>query len=266
MEALDTLFRTGFGYLALVAIAGTRLAVIALVLPAFNRIGLTGIRRICVAMALSMPVAWHMLDAAGALADVGTGRLILLITKESFVGLLMGFAFGIPFWAAAAAGDVLDFQRGSLMAYIVDPSQITEASIGGTFLQLIMVALFYVGGGPHLLLGVVYDSYALWPPLADLPEFAPDGGARLMAMVDGLMALAFILGGPLFIVLFMVEATMALVARMSPQLHIFDLTLPVKGIALFAVLPVYIVFYIHHAGEALGSGHDVLATLGRFFR
>ncbi|HEV2638270.1 MAG TPA: type III secretion system export apparatus subunit SctT [Actinocrinis sp.] len=266
MPGLDPLFRTGFGYLALMALASARLSIIVLVLPVFNRTGVTGIRRVCVALVLSLPIAWHLLGGLDQVMATGVGPLTLLIVKESFIGLLLGFGFGIPFWAAAAAGDVLDLQRGSQMAYLIDPSQISEASISGTFLQLVMVALFYVGGGPHLLLTALYDSYGLWPPLAPMPSFAPDGAALLLAMLDRIMMLAFLLGAPLFIVLFMVEATMALVARMSPQLHIFDLSLPVKGIALFTVLPVYITFYIHHADTLLGDEHGVLATLAQLLR
>lgn len=266
MAPLETLLHVGFGYLMLIAVSAARLGIIILLTPVFTRSGLSNIRRVTIAIVLSLPIVWHLLPGSDALLAIDFGRLALLIGKESFLGLLLGFAFGVPFWATAAAGDVLDFQRGAMMAYLIDPSQISQASISGTLLELVMVVLFYVGGGPHMLLTALYDSYAVWPPLAEMPSLAPESATLLLEMLDRLMSLAFLLGGPLFIVLFMVEATMALVARMSPQLQIFYLSLPVKAIALFAVAPIYIPFYIHHAKAALGDGRGVLTTLGRFFQ
>lgn len=262
---MGPLLHVGFGYLVLIGVASMRLGIILLIMPVFTRTGLTGAGRFGVAVALSVPVALHLLGSFEGLAALGIGQLTLLILKEAFLGLLLGLGFGLPFWAAGMAGDVFDFQRGSLQAYLVDPTQISEESITGTFLQLIMVALFYVGGGPHLLLSTLYDSYALWPPLAELPRFVPESGVLLLGMLDRMMMIAVLLAAPLIIVLLMVDATMALLGRAAPQLHIFFLSLPVKAIAVFAVLPVYIAFFIHHADTLLGDQPGVLATLKQFF-
>ena len=53
--------------------------------------------------------------------------LMGIILKEGFIGFLLGFAFGIPFWGVESAGDVIDFQRGLMGATISDPSQTAES-------------------------------------------------------------------------------------------------------------------------------------------
>ena len=262
----DALLRSGFGYLLLLFVATTRLAIMALVVPVFTRSGLTGLLRLAVAMALSLPVALHLIGTFGQLLQTDAASLSLLIGKEAIVGLLLGLGFGVPFWAVESAGDVLDLQRGSAVAYLTDPTQTSDVSISGTFLELVLVALFYAGGGPDMLLGALYDSYRLWPVFAPLPPLSAADAGLALDLLDRVMRLALLLGGPLFVVLFLVDAAMALVARISPQIHAFYLTLPIKAIALFAVLPVYAVFFVHHADQALGAGHGVLAELGRFLK
>lgn len=262
----DALLRNGFGYVLLLLVAMTRLSIMALVVPVFTRSGLTGMRRLAVALALSLPVALHLVPAFGQLLQTDAGTLSLLVGKEAIIGLLLGLGFGVPFWAVESAGDVLDMQRGSAIAYMTDPTLTSDVSISGTFLELVLVALFYAGGGPDMLLGALYDSYRLWPVFAPLPAMNAGNAGLALDLLDQVMRLALLLGGPLFVVLFLVDATMALVARISPQIHAFYLTLPVKAIALFAVLPVYVVFFVHHADQALGAGHGVLTQLGQILK
>ncbi|GGF05316.1 EscT/YscT/HrcT family type III secretion system export apparatus protein [Aliidongia dinghuensis] len=260
----DALLRTGFGYLMLMTVTMARLSIMVLVLPVFTRAGLTGLRRLAVALALSLPVAWHLSGSIDQLLAADPAWVVLLLTKEAVVGLLLGLGFGVPFWAATSMGDVLDLQRGSSMAYLTDPTAIDVASMSGTFFELILVGLFYVGGGPDLMLQALYESYRLWPAFAALPPMSADTAPLVLGLIDRVMELALLLGGPLFVVLFMVEAAMALVARMAPQLHVFYVTLPVKAIALFTVLPAYAIFFVHHARPALSAGRGVLTEIGRF--
>ena len=36
-----------------------------------------------------------------------------------------------------------------------------------------MLALFFIGGGPNLVIGAVYDSLLLWPIMALVPGVPP---------------------------------------------------------------------------------------------
>lgn len=265
MSAWDDLSRVFFDYLMVLGLSSARLVVAIAVIPAFTRLGITGIRRLCIGLALSLPVAWHLQSDLALFSAMRVERLVVLEVKESLVGLLLGLAFGLPFWAAAAAGDVLDFQRGALMAYVADPGQKSEIAVSGTLLQLVVILLFYTGGGANLLLSALYDSYRLWPPVETLPQFSKDAPEIILHFLDRLMTLALLLGAPLFLVLFMVEIAMALVARMAPQLRVFDLSLPIKAIALFAVIPIYFTFYTDRVAAALTGSAGVLEAFRRIF-
>ncbi len=257
---------TLFGYLSLVTVAMARPTAMIIVMPLFARLGLTGLLRTGVAFGMALPILPHMTGDFSKVIAVGGGTLLAVILKETALGLLLGLMFGIPFWAAQSAGDVIDTQRGASVAYMVDPTALQEVSITGTFLELCMLALFFVGGGPDLLIGAVYDSLLLWPILAPFPEFQPETGRLLLGILDKVLLSALLIGGPIIIVLFVVEAAMALISRISPQLPMSDLSLPIKGIAVFAVLPIYVVFFMDQAKRTLGDLAGVLPELGRFLQ
>ena len=79
-------------------------------------------------------------------------------------------------------------------------------------------------------------------------------------------AVRLLIGGPIILVLFAVEAAMALISRISPQLPMSDLSLPIKGIAVFAILPVYVVFMGDQMKRILGQLGGVLPELGRYLQ
>jgi type III secretion protein T len=257
---------TLLGYVALAAVAIARVTAMILVLPVFTRLGLTGMLRTAVAFALALPIIPHMTPSFASVLALGGGSLLVIIAKEAALGLLLGLAFGIPFWAAQSAGDVIDTQRGAAIAYMVEPTAMSEVSITGTFLELTMLALFFVGGGPNLVIGAVYDSLLLWPILAPFPAFQGDAAGLLLGILDRVLRTALLIGGPIVLVLFLVEAATALISRISPQLPMSDLSLPIKGIAVFAVLPIYVVFLIDQAKRSLGELGGVLPELGRYLQ
>jgi type III secretion protein T len=257
---------TLLGYVVLVAVAMARPTAAIAVLPIFTRLGLTGMLRTAVAFALALPIIPHMTADFASVIAVGGPTLVAIIAKETVIGLLLGIAFGVPFWAAQSAGDVIDTQRGASIAYMTDPTALAEVSITGTFLELTMLALFFVGGGPNLVIGALYDSLQFWPIMALFPKFQGDTAGLLLGVLDNVLRGAVLIGGPIVIVLFVVEAAMALVSRISPQLPMSDLSLPIKAIAVFTVLPIYLVFFLAQSKRMLGGLGGILPELERFLK
>jgi len=257
---------TIYGTVVLLAVAMARPSAAIMILPVFTRLGLTGMLRSAVAFVLALPVIPHITTDSASIIAVGGPMLLAIIAKEAVIGLLLGIAFGVPFWAAQSAGDVIDTQRGSSIAYMTDPTALSEVSITGTFLELTMLALFFVGGGPNLVIGALYDSLQVWPIMALFPQFHGDTASLLLGILDNVLRGALLIGGPIVIVLFVVEAAMALVSRISPQLPMSDLSLPIKAIAVFAVLPIYLVFFLDQSKRMLGDLGTILPTLQGFLK
>lgn len=218
-----------------------RLFAVFAVNPLFTRFGLTGILRGGIAFALALPLL-PMLTPQVAEAGPGGFVLMALLVKEAAVGIVIGLVTGVPFWAAEAAGEFIDQQRGSEAATIPDPSQANEAGITGTLLGLTLIAVFFLSGGMSLLAGAIYESYAIWPPLEAVPRFSAEAGIRTLALLDSLMRTGLILAAPIIIALLLAELALALVGRFAPALNVFDLAMSVKGIVFVVALPLYGIF------------------------
>ena len=248
--------------LAAMALASARMLGLLLILPLSTRLGLTGLLRGGVALAL--PVAPALLGPLLAAPASGV-RLLLLGTKEAFVGLVLGIVFAVPFWAAEAAGELVDQQRGSRGAVLPDPSQDAQTGITGTLLVLTLITIFFLNDGMRMLVDAVYDSYRVWPALEAAPRLAglamAAGGAGggtgnaallMLRIFDRVLASGFLLASPLLGAMILVELALALVSRFAPQLNVFDLAMSLKGLVYVVGLPLYAVFLIGYLRDGLG--------------
>jgi len=164
-----------------------------------------------------------------------------VITKEVFVGMMIGFVIAIPLWAFEMIGDLCDIQRGASIAQVLNPLSGHETSPLGQLLNQAVVTLMFVIGGFLLLLGVVYDSYRIWPVFGWWPQFTPDAPRVGLELLDRLMKLAVLLSAPVIFCMFLAEAGMAIVSRFVPQLQVFFLAMPVKSAIAMVVLAIYAV-------------------------
>ena len=90
----------------------------------------------------------------------------------------------MPLYAAEAAGDILDLQRGSSSATLSDPLGTTQSQITGTLLALVIIALYFASGCFDLTLRAIYDSYGIWPVRRFLPLLSREAGGLLLSLLD----------------------------------------------------------------------------------
>ena len=133
-------------YLLAGSFALARLIGFMLLMPLFSRVPLSGLLRNGVALALAVPV-FPMIVSKLTTADISMALIVVYIFKEVVVGVTLGLAMGIPFWAAEAAGDILDLQRGSTMGTLIDPMMTHETSATGTLLAIVMLSTYLAAGG-----------------------------------------------------------------------------------------------------------------------
>src|SRR5476651_662691 len=163
-SALATQFvEVAYPVISSAALAACRAMGVVLITPAFNRLGLTGMIRGCVAVAISIPMFFPVFDALTRMPEHGSVFIAGLLIKEFLIGILIGLLFGIPFWAAEVAGELIDLQRGSTMAQLVDPLSSGESSVMATLLTVMLITLFFMSGGFILMVDGYYHSYQLWP-------------------------------------------------------------------------------------------------------
>lgn len=265
-NALSEFVTVGYGYMIAMALAMARATGMVIIFPVFARTGITGILRTGVVIAMSMPLLPYILDEIATVGEVGTLLLVGVVIKEGFIGFLLGMALGIPFWGVQSAGDVIDFQRGSTGATMVDPSQSSEASVTGTFLVLTMITLFFVIDGMMLVIDTLYQTYKIWPLFDFTPKLSLESAAALFTLIDQIMRLAFVIAGPIVIAMFLGDAVLAAITRFAPQLNVFVLSMGIKSAIFVALMPLYAVFIFDYIGEAFSPLYDVAEQFRRMIR
>jgi type III secretion protein T len=254
MNLIDLMqaFGPSDNYMMALGFAVARMTGLVTVMPAFTRMGLTGILRGATALVLALPLV-PMIVAALAGQQPTVMMILVLLLKEVVIGLAIGLVLGVPIWAAEAAGDMLDLQRGSTAASLFDPSETEEEGITGTLLAVVMVALFFGSGGLRLTLRTVYESYGIWPAGNAFPTLSPAVSEFFVALLDRVMTLGLMLVVPIVIFMLLSDLLLGLISRAAPQFNIFALSLSVKNLVFAILLVLYGAFLLRYMGTGLGS-------------
>lgn len=216
------------------ALCAARWLPVLMLVPLFASHAMSAPVRMSVALALACPVALAVLSQwQPAPPDVCT--LLLLIAKESGIGLLLAVLLAIPLWAIEAAGTCIDFQRGA-NPQALDPAASPDASILGAMLQQASCVYLIHAGALHALLAAVYSSFALWPPLQWMPALSSDAWHAAAALLSPLMRYAMILALPCVLALALVEACFALLSRASPRFPAYVAALPFKSLLALMIV------------------------------
>jgi type III secretion protein T len=243
-ELTNAFIEVAYPVISSTSLAASRAMGLVIITPAFNRLGLTGMVRGCVAVAISVPMVLPVFSAFTSMPEHNGFFLAGLMIKEFLIGLLIGLLFGIPFWAAEVAGELVDLQRGSTMEQLLDPLGQGEASVMATLLTVMLITLFFMSGGFILMVDGYYHSYQLWPVMAFTPLFSSAALTSILAILDQVMRIGVLMIAPLIVSMLVTDLMLAYLSRMAPSLHIFDLSLPVKNLFFSVLMVIYISFLI----------------------
>lgn len=224
----------------LVALAYTQPRIIAMfiALPIFNTALLPGMLRYAVAAALGAVAAPRLMPVVTQI-DLDGAMILLLLAKEAFIGFVLGFLVAIPFWAFEAVGYIIDNQRGASVSATLNPLTGNDSSPLGILFNQAFIVFFFVSGGFQLMLGLLYDSFALWDVFTWMPSLRPETGPLLLDQLNKLVRVALLLGAPAIVAMFLAEIGLALVSVFVPQLQVFFLAMPIKCAVGLLVLVLY---------------------------
>ena len=245
----------------LVLVAARPLGFIAM-MPLFGRFHLTvGFLRGAVLASMIMPILPGAIVQVGATPDLVTpAGLPALIGRELIIGVVLGLLTGIPFWAAMAAGEFVDAQRGASMALLFDPGAGTEESLTGTLLLLVCVMVLAVTGTLiPALFGPLYESYNVIPLLEKLPPLDPAQGALALGLLGTLLRAGIILALPMIVPMLLIEMGLVVATKYIPQLNAMFLAMSIKQ-ALFVILMVAYAALL--ARYAMGMLDDAALSAG----
>ncbi len=194
-------------------------------LPAPARIGLS-----LLLAGLAAPLLVASAATAG-LDQAATGRLILLLARELLIGLVLGLVASAAFQAAETAGRLADTIRGANLAEVLDPTSGQRASPLGALYLLIATLVFFAIGGVPRILDALLASYRALPIGGGLDAAGARGGAALVMTASArVIASGVGLAAPIIVALWLADLALGLIARAAPQLPVYFLGLPLKGL------------------------------------
>jgi type III secretion protein T len=210
---------------------------------------------------LVLMLAIFMSPVAGDMPAMAIGTWLLIAAKEALIGLLLGLGFGIFIWAIQSVGDLIDFQTGSANAPFFDPVGGHEGGPTGQFLGWVVITLFMSVGGMLAMVGVIVDSFRIWP----VASFFPNVGAVLEQFAvrqgDTLFLWTVKLAAPVILVLLLVELGIGLIGRVAPQLNVFVFSQPLKSLLANLMILLFLYFIYESLQEFLRPENGVLDFL-----
>lgn len=268
LTGLTALFTEAMRWVTAASLGMARPAGIFLILPVFTRAEMGTLIRLGLAFGLAFPVLGYSQQSLAPVgADVQVVRLVLVALKELFVGVLIGFVVGIPFWAIQSVGELIDTQRGiSNEVAPVDPTTKSQASALGLFLGLLGITIFVAADGLNTLVETLYGSYGLWPIQRFLPAADLDAMMGLARLVDRVLRTALLVGGPVIVLMLLLDLCVMLIGRFAPQLNANDLAPTVKNVAVVLFMMAYAGYLFDYAGAEIGTIRGVDGVIGPFLR
>ena len=163
--------------------------------------------------------------------------VLLFIAKEVLIGLVLASIMGTLSWGILAAGYFLDFQRGSTMADAFTPIADESTSYTGVFLIQAYVAFFFSIGGFLVVMQLLYHSYGVWPIFSPMPKISGNAIDIALDVLNQIFSIILVLFGPIIVIMFLAELTLAIYSRFNQQLNVTIIAMPVKtGLMFFAMI------------------------------
>jgi flagellar biosynthetic protein FliR len=181
---------------------------------------------------LSVPLVQDFLPAEPETA----AELTRLIFLEVLVGGFIGAIIQMIMAALDIAGLVISRSVGLMNAFVDDPVSSSQSAIVIGFLNIIAVVLISSTGLHRYMIMAIVDSYSLI-----IPGGALTTGDMLNMIVSALNS-SFHIGiricSPFLVYALVFQVTMGIMARLSPQMNIFFVALPIQLMMGFALLTI----------------------------
>lgn len=185
---------------------------------------------LCIYLALGAPPA----------GDVSMATVVLMLLRELFLGLFLGFLLHVVVLVVRVGGEMIGQEMGFMVARQADPvTGLQVPLITSIYDSLFLLSLFAMNGH-HWLMRALTGSFER-APIGRL-DFTKDTASLLLEQFTEMFGAGIVFAAPILIVLASITVMMGFLARMSPQLNVMELgftlrvMLAMSAMALFAPL------------------------------
>jgi flagellar biosynthesis protein FliR len=153
---------------------------------------------------------------------------------ELAVGLIYGLSLTLLNEMLLFAGQLAGVQFSFSLVNLLDPSSNIQTPLLGDLFQIFGTLVLITAGLDRILLASVLRSFRV-APLGTF-AFAQPAALALFRAAAGVFLAAVELAAPVLAATMLVEVAVALLGKLSPQLPVMALTVPLKTITGFVIL------------------------------
>lgn len=151
----------------------------------------------------------------------------VIVLKEVMVGFLIGYAVQLCELIAAFAGTVVDMQIGLSMVNIFDPNTNEQVTITGSLYSQVLTMMLILSGMYQYILRALVDTFTLIPINGAVIRSDRMLEAILAFLADYIV-IGFRICLPIFIITFITNVILGVLAKVSPQMNMFAVGIQIK--------------------------------------
>jgi flagellar biosynthetic protein FliR len=191
-----------------------------------------------IVLSLAITLILHADWKAPAGIETSPARIVAGLAGESMLGLAIGVSLAIVIEVFKMAAQAVSLPAGLGFASTVDPTSGADSTVLLTAAELTAGLLFFVSGADRLLIRALAESMRVCPPesLALQKSLSGSSAFALIQFAGLIFSTGLRLAAPVIALLLLADASLAVLGRMQPHLHLISLTMPAKLAATMLIL------------------------------
>ncbi len=216
---------------AAMALVLVRISVLVALAPLFSPRAFPARAKVVFSLAL----CWLLMPVVAGVSS-GVELSFSAMLGEVLVGAVYGLSLGLINEMLQIAGQIVGVQFSFSLVNLLDPASEIQTPLMADLFQILGTLVLFAAGLDRVLLASLVRSFRVVPP-GSFPLAASTGVAHLLVpMLSGSFFAALELAAPVLAATVLVDLSVALLGKLSPQLPVIALTIPLKTMLGFVLL------------------------------
>jgi flagellar biosynthetic protein FliR len=179
-------------------------------------------------------VAYLLAPLVATLPNAHVSISFSALVGELSVGLVYGLTLTLLNEMMLFAGQIVGAQFSFSMVNLLDPTSNIQTPLMGDLFQLMGTLVVITAGLDRILLASLVRSFKVVP--IGTFALAPTSAMAIVRAAGGIFLAGVELAAPVLAATMLVEVAVSLLGKLSPQLPVMNLTVPIKTLTGFALL------------------------------
>ncbi len=216
--------------------------------------------RVLMSLALSIGIYPVVPAAWGIGIDLSVLGIGMIVVRELFIGLLLGYVARLIFDAIVLAAGLVGYQMGFGTAELLMPGFDQQINAFSALHRMLMLLIFLCLNLHHVYLKTIAQTFALIS--AGAASISADLGTNVLRFTSTIFVSSMELAAPIVVALLFTMTALGLLARTVPQMNVFVMSFPISfaiGLLVYiATIPLFPGWLETHFAE---SSHQIVAAL-----